>query len=468
MSEGQGSAGYYWTWARDDGRLDFAALSEHDNWLDDYEWSEMQRLARESSRDGKIVALLGYEWTSGRQTGGHHNVFFRTPDHRRVGVQVAPTLPQLYEGLHAEAKDEDVLVIPHAHQAGDWTQNDAAIEKLVEIYSMHGTFEWFGNLYLQNGFQVGFVAAADDHRARPGYAVGASRAPLMQLSGLAAVMAPERTNDAIFDSLRSLSSYATSGQRILLDATLNGQGVGTSQADTTKREIRARVAGTTPIDRIDVVKNGEVVWSRDYSGAPLRAHSFLQLGFESSTDVHGVRDNPRPYRVWEGTIEVAEARVVSVRPIGLDNRYLERAEIDAAKPNTIRFHIETRGRNDSLLIEVEEASAATALTVHLEPSREYGFAPPLVRKPADIPGADVRLELSKLAEGRLDHDLPVDVHQDRIHLQVVDPAGKLDQEIVFGDVDAPKPGDYYYVRMSQLDGGRAWSSPFWVGTKPKS
>ena len=48
MAEGQGSASSYWTWARDDGRLDFAALSEHDNWLDDFEWSEMPASAREA------------------------------------------------------------------------------------------------------------------------------------------------------------------------------------------------------------------------------------------------------------------------------------------------------------------------------------------------------------------------------------------------------------------------------------
>jgi hypothetical protein len=32
---------------------------------------------------------------------------------------------------------------------------------------MHGSFDWFGNMYLKNGFEVGFVAASDDHRSRP-------------------------------------------------------------------------------------------------------------------------------------------------------------------------------------------------------------------------------------------------------------------------------------------------------------
>ena len=44
---------------------------------------------------------------------------------------------------------DDVLVIPHAHEAGDWTRSDPDLERLVEIYSMHGSFEFFGNLYLK-------------------------------------------------------------------------------------------------------------------------------------------------------------------------------------------------------------------------------------------------------------------------------------------------------------------------------
>ena len=35
--------------------------------------------------------------------------------------------------------------------------------------------------------------------------------------------------------------------------------------------------------------------------------------------------------------------------------------------------------------------------------------------------------------------------------------------IDYTDSDSPEQGDYYYVRVTQLDGGMAWSSPIWVG-----
>jgi hypothetical protein len=41
----------------------------------------------------------------------------------------------------------------------------------------------------------------------------------------------------------------------------------------------------------------------------------------------------------------------------------------------------------------------------------------------------------------------------------------MEQEFQYVDLDSPAPGDYYYVRVTQLDGAQAWSSPFWVGSK---
>jgi hypothetical protein len=333
---------------------------------------------------------------------------------------------------------------------------------------MHGTFEWFGNLYLQNGFEVGFVAASDDHRAKGGYAQGRPRPPLAQRGGLAAVMAPAKTVDGIFDSLRSLSAYATSGQRIILDAELNGSPMGTRQEANDVRHITCRAMGTSPIEAIDVIKNGEVVFRQDYSKAPLERNSWVLVGFESSSEVFAeVRDNPRPYRVWQGTLRVDGARIVRVETTGLDNVYLDRVEHDPSDPGLIRFHVETRGRWDRLLIELDEASRATSLAFTLEPTTEYGFAPPIVRRPAELPGDAFRVRLGEMATERWERRFTVGDHTDRITLQIASPAGMMDRDFEFTDVEDPRPGDYYYVRVTQLDGGRAWSSPFWVGEMPE-
>ena len=63
-----------------------------------------------------------------------------------------------------------------------------------------------------------------------------------------------------------------------------------------------------------------------------------------------------------------------------------------------------------------------------------------------VPLADYMMELTGLDEGFVLFDL-----------------GALDQELEWSDSGEVEPGDYYYVRVTQLDGARAWSSPFWVG-----
>jgi len=466
FAEGQGSPARLFRYGRDDARLDFLSHSEHDVYMDDFEWKTLQDLTRASTEDGRMVAFLGYEWTVSRDQGGHHNVLFRRPDRRRVGIQRASRLPELYRLLAEENEPEDVLIIPHAHQAADWTQTDPDLERLVEMYSMHGSFEWFGNFYLRNGFRVGFIGGSDDHRARPGYATGVPQGPLMQLGGLAAVVAPEKSVDGIFDAMRSLSAYATSGQRIILDAAVNEAGMGTRQEAADKRVITCRVMGTSPIDHIDVVKNGDVVFSRHYLRAPLKPRSKILVGFESSSEVFGqVRDNPRPYRVWRGTLRIDGAKVVGLTTPGFENVYLERAAIDEADPGLIRFQTRTRGRRDTMLVELEGASPATRFTFHVEPAKEVGAASGPLRPPADIPGADFGLRLSGLVDGRIQHQLTLQQHVDRVTLEVVEPDGALDMDFEYTDLENNRPGDYYYVRVTQLDGGRAWSSPFWVGDK---
>ena len=175
---------------------------------------------------GKYIAFLAYEWTT-RSARSAVTITSSSvhQDHNRVPTQKAYNLSRLYYGLRAENKTNDVLIIPHAHQAGDWRRNDPDMERVVEIMSMHGTFEWFGNYYLKSGFDIGFVASSDDHRTRPGYSGTMGGGSLQQFGGLVAVKAPEKSANAIFDAtLRDRYTYAvTSAQRILLDADVNGE-----------------------------------------------------------------------------------------------------------------------------------------------------------------------------------------------------------------------------------------------------
>jgi hypothetical protein len=150
---------------------------------------------------------------------------------------------------------------------------------------------------------------------------------------------------------------------------------------------------------------------------------------------------------------------------GFKNPYIEWARTDPERPGRVEFHAETRGGLDTLILELEGASRSTEISFQLDEARESGFAPPLVRQPAIVPAAAFTMRLSDLVDHRLERELELGPHVDRVSLQVIDPGAPLDRELEFDDLGTPGGGDYYYVRVTQLDGEMAWSSPFWVGER---
>ncbi len=54
-------------------------------------------------------------------------------------------------------------------------------------------------------------------------------------------------------------------------------------------------------------------------------------------------------------------------------------------------------------------------------------------------------------------------HPDVVTARWIRSDAPKDQGFEFMDIEDPSPGDNYYVRAEQLDGGIAWSSPVWVG-----
>jgi len=482
FAEGQGSPDRLFQFGRNDARLDFMSYSEHDLWMDDSEWQYMKRCTKRYNEENAFIVFLGYEWTMRADQGGHHNVFFRTPENRRrVGVQRAPSLSELYLNLRSENDLEDVLIIPHCHTPGDWRVTDPDLERLVEIQSTHGTFLWFGERYVERGYQMGFIAASDDHTAHPGYT--GSRSGMIQKGGLAAVMATEKTTDSIFNALRRLATYATSSERMILQVGLNGAPMGSRAPETVitgntpkwpaqlrkERHIEGRIIGTSPIDTITLFKNGKTIWEKDYMTTGRKKNSFLQVSFESPTEEF-FRESPRGYRRWTGTMVIKDADIVNLSVPGFQNRgpswNREYAVRDKTNKNLIHFSTATRGRANAILLELKDVSAGTRVDITLNATTGWTTTPQKYRDSGSIPGEEVSFRLANAKKGQLKREFKVDRYTDTLAVRFVDPDVAYDREFEFVDDQMMHPGDYYYVRVKQLDGSLAWSSPIWVGGVP--
>ncbi len=468
FAEGQGTPEGYFAFARDDARLDFVTLSEHDLAITDGNWKYLNDVAEQFHREGELIVFPGYEWSVNRQRGGHHNVFFRGPGFERVAGQEAPDLTMLYRGLREKHDPDDVLIIPHAHQNGDFRLSDLGMERLIEIMSGHGTFEWFGQRYLEHGYRVGFVGASDDHRGHPGYSPGhpstaGVRSNIFQFGGLAGAWAPAKSSDAVFDALKARRAVATTGaQRIILDARLNGEAIGSELPESETREIEGRAIGTGPIRTIELLRNGEVVGSFDTAGvAGAGADSGEVIVRFYSESYVTIRDNPRGQHTWRGRLRVHNGRLTGARYLGTPHRDADQLEIDGDR---VRFHLATRGSSRAIALTLDGASASTRISFDLEAERERGTAPTQVRTPQEFPATEFALVVPTAGRVPSEKVLEAGRYRDRVSVERA-ASQRDDVEFSFSDRGG-QPGDWYYVRVEQVDGHLAWSSPWWVGGEP--
>lgn len=478
FSEGQGSPDSFFQFGRDDARLDFIAFTEHDAWLDDWEWNRLKELVDEYNKEGEFITFPAYEWTANQNVGGHHNIIFRNTNNReRIPTQDYPTVQELHKGLREKHNTEDLLVIPHAHVAANWNITDKDTVKLVEIFSMHGAFEWFGRMYLRLGNKVGFIAASDDHFCHPGY-TSMVISGLAYRGGLAAVMAPSKSSDVLFDAMKNVSTYATTVERIILDVDVNGVKMGKSVPLSPERTIKGRVMGTAPIDSVTIFKNETPVWQKDYRVSKVinpDGSTFIELAFFSpSYSYENLFDSPRGWRLWPGSLEVKGAKLVSAKQKYYNPHYGQQFsymgydwQFDAPGPDKTNeqkynFLVLTRGMSQRIMLELQDVTENTRIDISLEAYKEIPSTISKFRPPALIPATQFSLRLNKMENGKLVHDLPVDIYTDTVTLRSVKPDESPDRKFMYTDKSEVEPGDYYYIKVIQDDGGMAWSSPIWV------
>ena len=224
-------------------------------------------------REPGIVVFAGFEQLDAR---GHTCMVFRHAGHYFIEGERRLDHREIAERYEAGA----LLSIPHLHPLRGLEAFRASPphEMLLEIYSKWGPYESYQNVdpafpkgeprgashvlavhergergpfardLLAAGRRFGFVASSD--HGPPGQ------------YGLTAVRSPDATRDALFDSLAARRTYATTGARMWMDFRVDGRPMGriveASPAAADGRRIEVELHTGVPIDRIEIVRNGEV------------------------------------------------------------------------------------------------------------------------------------------------------------------------------------------------------------------
>lgn len=355
-------------YARDVSLLDFVATTEHNTEQDnplapvallrDEEWDSLRQEVIDYNQPGEFVTLLAFE-NSAISPSGHQNVYYPTTD---TPILLGGQLDKTWE----EAKPYGALIIQH--HSGiiwdsrrlpnilsrlfallvegsfvDWDAHSEIPRTALEIYSLHGQSEYYkprdalsyencglglprddesqncptgiskhGPHYARDawarGLRMGTVAGSDDHRAQPGKSGG----------GLTAVVADSLARDSIFEAIQNRRTYATTGDRILLDFRINGAPMGSEIATSGPPEITVSVIGTAPLEYLQIMRCelGSGTWRKLYctrehsrivaittTDASFSADSVYYVRLQQTNRTHG-----RPVRAWSSPIWVQKER----------------------------------------------------------------------------------------------------------------------------------------------------------------
>jgi len=278
-SDGMGTPEEAISFARDIARLDFAAITDHDDigpYLSDKEWEDTKRVIAKFNEPNKFVTFLGYEY---RSSLADMNVYYLGDE----GILMCGKKEQWNEPskLNSVIAQKKGMIIPHMHFGADWSGYNSTHYRVMEIYSQHGSAEYLGcpreipylkhqlqkgsegnvNTTFQEilsiGMKMGVTAGSDSHAGRPGLS-NWSRVTRTYNGGLTAVFAKEKTREGIWEGLYERHCYATTGPRIYLEFSINGYPMGSELLES-KRKLNIYCIGTCIIFKIEVIKNNRTI-----------------------------------------------------------------------------------------------------------------------------------------------------------------------------------------------------------------
>jgi len=311
FSDGMGTGADAFHYAKNVVLHDFAALGDHLNQRSNtfmegrkdisypYNkaiWKSLIDLCVEWT-DKKFSAIPGYEW-SGRNFYVTLATKLKSP-YEAIADKVmlfplesakdAPLVDylskegcfqhQLYDAL----KGVYCAIISHTPisfmMGTSWTEVDNEMEKVVEIYSSHGSSESMKGNYrplvnnkkegsviwaLNNGFKLGFIGGGDDHYSHPGCPIRQYKmknlVPILRYRpGIAAVFSDQLDSKNLIKNINQRNCYATTGERMWLKIKIGSVLMGQEVDVSSPPIIILTACGTKKLESVELIKNGTVI-----------------------------------------------------------------------------------------------------------------------------------------------------------------------------------------------------------------
>ena len=307
--------------ALDAAAFDFIFVTDHNMGGDkEYPWWRTQKANDLYTLPNVFISMYGYE-RSVPYPNGHRNVIWAERGHRtlplpRAGIrkQMAEDTNRLYDylrrtggicTLHTSATD----------QGTNWAEHDDKLEPVVELFQgfassyeapgapraindksarVHGPFkpDGFVALALAKGYRLGFQSSSDHVSTHISYAC---------------ILAEEFSRKGLIEALKKRHSYAST-DNIVLDVRMGAAIMG-DEVRTDKPSLDVVVLGTAPLDRVEILRDGEVV----HTHRPEKDSAEAKFHWEDAAPKKGAKASYYYVRVVQKNRQMAWASPIWVR-----------------------------------------------------------------------------------------------------------------------------------------------------------
>ncbi len=438
----------YFTFARDMALLDIAGHQGNDFQITDAFWDKIKQATAQFNESDRFVTYPSFEWSGNTPLGGDRNVYFLNDKgnitrssnallpNEETKYPVSATADELFANLRTQTQAKPFCFAHVGGRYADVKMHDEQLELAVEAHSAWGTFEWIISDAMKRGYRVGICANSDGHKGRPGASYpGANR--FGSYGGLTCVLADRLDQQSIYNALQARHFYGTTGNRSLLNLRVTtstgkqammGDVINLGQATAT---LQGQVIATAPIESIDLCDGKQVL-------KKIRPYSQANLGSKIKILWSGAEVRGRARRVdWTGGLSIQNNRILNAEPINFHNPSLPLRQPDA---QNLQWDSITTGGHAGCVLQLEDAQTGhitiqtTQGTLTLDVS-SIGFEPTV----QTYGGLEKQISLYRLPNEPNPQEMTLDE--------------PLSAEICQGGI--------IYLRMTQVDGHIAWSSPFY-------